>query len=132
MGVADRSRRLATVTAVTSAAVLLLTVAASASPAGLRGRLGAAVTPVGRCGDLTVIRTGYRLEAGRITQVTLDGVPAGCRGASLRVTLAGPTGTALAVAGPVPVTGSQVVLSALSANPAPTSVSFVDLHAVGR
>lgn len=112
--------------------MIALAIGATAAPTGLTSTLGAGTARVGDCGDLSLIRPSYDLVAGGVTSVTLDGVPAGCIGARLRIALVSSSGAALATGGPVTATGTTVVVTALSAAPAAGAVVKVHVSAVGR
>ncbi len=125
-------RRGVALVAVSGAAVIALAIGATAAPTGLTSTLGAGTARVGDCGNLSLVRPSYDLVSGAVTSVTLDGLPASCVGARLRIALVSASGAALATGGPVTSTGSTVVVTTLSAAPAAADVVTVHVSAVGR
>lgn len=115
----------------TAALVLGAGAAALAAPLSVTSTLGAGRADVTACGDLALARTGYAVTAGTVQSVVVSAVPAGCEGARLQVTLVSSSGAALAIAGPVTVTGGVARFTALSAAPSPGAVARVDVVAVG-
>ncbi len=93
--------------------------------------LAGAWTAVSSCGSLAGVTLDWTSTANVVTQVRLAGLPAGCTGGTLKITLAGTSGTSLGTAGPAAVSGTSQTLSALTGSPTATSVLSAHLVVSG-
>jgi len=89
---------------------------------------GAATVGCGALGSATV---SYLTTNGSVTQVSMTGLSAGCNGAVVGLTLVNAVGASLGSGGPVVVSGGAATVRPLTANPAPASVTNVQLVAIG-
>lgn len=105
-----------------------------ASAAGLGARsapLGsgaAVVTPCGAGVPSGVV--SFRTVGGNVFGLSVSGLPAGCNGGSVSVTLVAGT-AAVAAGGPVVVSGQAADLAALTAQPAASTVTGADVVVTG-
>jgi len=106
--------------------------AASASSLTISaGKASAGRTPVASCGTVVSSMVSWNVVAGNVTSVTLTGLPAGCVGARVTITLRGAANAKLAEVGPVLLTGTTQRLSPLSANPGASVVLSSSLVLTG-
>ena len=114
-------------------APLLLVLAEPAAAALLQtssSSLAAGTAVVTECGDASAAVVSYDVIAGQVVSVSVTNIPTSCDGSRLRVTLTS-NGTAVALSGPVMVTGGAAQVSALSATPSYASVTDARIVLVG-
>ncbi|HZT66154.1 MAG TPA: hypothetical protein VFA11_10235 [Acidimicrobiales bacterium] len=117
--------------AVVFAASLALAAQAGANVlSATNATLGAGAGTVTTCGSLTSAAIAWNTTAGNVTSVTVSGIPAGCVGGSLTVTLLAGS-TAVATGGPITVPGPSVWIAGLSAQPAASSINGASLAVAG-
>lgn len=123
----ERSRK----GAFAAVAALVLASASGAAASGLAGtadQLAGGNGSVVRCGDVAEATVGFVSTAGSVVQVKVSGLPTGCNGAILSVTLASAVGVSLAI-GSATISGGAATVTALSLNPLASDVASVHLNA---
>lgn len=121
------SHRIATAGGLAALLLAVPGVSLAGGTAPSSSEIASAWTAVSACGSLASTTLAWTSTANVVTEVRLAGIPAGCTGGSLQLTLAGSAGTSLATAGPVAVSGTSLTLTpTLTA----TSTSVVSAHLV--
>lgn len=122
-----RWRRCALCTAACAVLVLGLSGSAQAAPRTVTTKkLTGGSTAVSSCGSISAITVSYAVTAGKITGVTLSGIPPTCVAGLLSMTLAQGT-VDVGHAGPTTIAGSTLIMvpSVLTTNAtAPTAVKI--------
>ena len=90
--------------------------------------LGSGIAVVAACTSSGTV--SWTDTAGSVTAVSISGLPAGCEGAQLSLTLLSGT-TDLGHGGPATVSGGTATVSGLSAAPAAAGVTRVQVLVVG-
>ncbi len=127
-----KPRRLAVAALVLAAAVGPPGVAYGNSLTGTNREVAAGFSAVSACHTMTSATLAWTVKArSKVMAAEVSGLPAGCDGASARITLADSSFTSLAAAGTVTVSGGSAVFSTLSANPDPAVVTTTYFSLVG-
>lgn len=112
----------------------LLAIPGSATAAGLgpsSKKFVAASASVSPCGSLSGITLTWAVADGIVASVALGSIPAACTGGSLSLTLADSSGTSLASAGPVTLTGTSQTLGSLTGSADATAVAGAYVSVTG-
>ena len=108
------------------AAAVSITYASAAAVPVTTNSLAAGGSAVASC-DPDGVVVSYTLSGDSVTQMTVQGIAAGCGGGEISATLVDTVEAAVGEGGPQTVTGSS---AALSISPQPDSLDVVAVHVV--
>jgi hypothetical protein len=94
-------------------------------------KLGAGFSAVSSCGSLSGTSTSWTVTAGKVTAVTVSGIPAGCNGATASVTLVDSSSASVGAQSGVTVAGGSAVFSSVSPSAVSTVVAGIHVVVVG-
>ena len=94
-------------------------------------KVSAAIATVSSCGTLSGVGVSWTSTGDVVSSVVLTGIPAGCAGGRLSLTLAGTGNASLASAGPATIAGTTLTLSSITGTAVATSVLGAYISVVG-
>jgi hypothetical protein len=116
--------------AVTAAVLAVPGSAVAGNVSSASKKLVSANASVSSCGSLSGMTISWTVVDGVVTSIALGSIPAACNGASLSLTLANSSNTAIGSVGPVTVTSTSQTLTP-TGSPDATTVATSYVSVVG-